>query len=296
MIAINWGSSNFRAYKLGKTGNVEAERSSGRGAVFVPPAGFPDAFMAEVRDWVRDGENRVLMCGMVGARQGWREAPYVQLPATFDQIIGSVIRIELNCEELKLVDARIVPGLLGIDQCGIPEVLRGEETELFGSGSDLSNYTHICLPGTHTKWVRTDGARICSFATYMTGDLYKAIREGSILRNCTKEEPTDADAFLAGVARSKQEGELAHHLFGVRTLVLAGSMHESSASSYLSGLLIGHEVRTIARKGETVHLIGDACLSSRYATALHEFEVSSSVEPAGAALRGLQRIARSLAW
>jgi 2-dehydro-3-deoxygalactonokinase len=296
MIAINWGTSNFRAYKLDSAGNVEAERSSGCGAVQVPQGGFLDALMAEVGDWIRDGETKVLMSGMVGARNGWKEAPYVAVPATFGQVVAGVIRLEV-----KSLDARIVPGLIGADDGGVPEVMRGEETEIFGlksegRESELPRDTQLCLPGTHAKWVRIKSGKIAAFSTSMTGDLYKAIREGTILRTCTQQEPTDGDAFLRGVARSKQEGELAHHLFGVRTLVLTGKMQESSASSYLSGLLIGHEVKARAQAGERVHLIGDSTLCSLYATALHEFDVSSSVEPAGAALRGLVRIAGSLAW
>jgi 2-dehydro-3-deoxygalactonokinase len=265
--------------------------------VQVPPGGFLDALMAEVGDWMRDGETKVLMCGMVGARNGWKEAPYVAVSATFDQVVAGVIRVEA-----KSLDSRIVPGLIGADDGGVPEVMRGEETEIFGLKSEggegeLQGDTQLCLPGTHTKWVRIKSGKIAAFSTSMTGDLYKAIREGTILRTCTQQqEPADGDAFLRGVARSKQEGELAHHLFGVRTLVLTGKMQESSASSYLSGLLIGHEAKARARAGERVHLVGDSTLCSLYATALHEFDVSSSVEPAGAALRGLVRIAGSLAW
>jgi 2-dehydro-3-deoxygalactonokinase len=247
--------------------------------------------MAEVGDWVQAGERKVLMCGMVGGRLGWKEAPYVSLPATFDQVVDGVIRIGLDA-----LDARIVPGLIGADEYGVPEVMRGEETELFGCGSELTSYTHLCLPGTHTKWVRMESDRIADFSTSMTGDLYKAIRESTILRTSTQQEPNDGDAFLLGMARSKQTGELAHHLFGVRTLVLTGAMRESSASSYLSGLLIGHEVKVMTREGESVHLIGDPALCLLYATALREFGVNASVEPAGAALRGLVRIAARLAW
>ena len=291
MIVINWGSSNFRAYRLDASGGVDAERSSGRGAVLVPAESFPDALKDEVGNWIREGERRVLMCGMVGARQGWKEAQYVPVPATFDQVVDSAIRLGLDS-----LDVRIVPGLMGSDAYGIPEVLRGEETEIFGCEKDPSSYTHLCLPGTHTKWVRMDGARIVTFTTCMTGDLYKAIRESTILRNCTQQESMDGDGFLLGVARSRQPGELAHHLFGVRTLVLTGRMQESSASSYLSGLLIGHEVKTMMRKGECVHLVGDPALCSLYAKAITEFEELSTVEPAGAALRGLKRIAGRLAW
>lgn len=291
MIAINWGSSNFRAYRLNAEGKVEAEKSSGRGAVSVPPEGFPDALMAEVGDWISEGERKILMCGMVGARRGWKEAPYVQVPATFNQVVAGVIRLELES-----LDARIVPGLMGADECGIPEVLRGEETELFGCTNDASGHVNLCLPGTHTKWVRMDGPRIVAFETCMTGDLYKAILEGTILRSYAKPEQIDHDAFLLGVERAKQAGALSHHLFGVRTLNLAGRMQESSATSYLSGLLIGHEVKTMAREQESVHLIGDPELCSLYAKALLQFDVNSSVEPVGAALRGLTKIAGRLAW
>jgi 2-dehydro-3-deoxygalactonokinase len=291
MIAINWGSSNFRAYKLDAKGNIEGEKSSGCGAVSVQPGGFLDALMAEVGDWLWEGDGRVLMCGMVGARRGWKEAPYVPVPATFDQVAEGVIRLAVES-----FDPRIVPGLMGADESGVPEVLRGEETEIFGCENDLANYTQLCLPGTHTKWVRVESGKIASFSTSMTGDLFKAIRENTILRSCTQKEPTDGDAFLQGVARARQPGELAHHLFGVRTLVLTGAMQEPAASSYLSGLLIGHEVKAMAREDETVHLIGDPALCSLYARALHECGVNSSVEPPDAALRGLVRIAGKLTW
>ena len=291
MIAINWGTSNFRAYKLDAAGNVEAEKSSSRGAMLVAAGGFLDALMAEVGDWVRGGEARVLMSGMVGARNRWKEAPYVSVPAAFDQVVAGVVRLDVD-----LVDARIVPGLIGADESGVPEVMRGEETEIFGCQGELAGDTQLCLPGTHTKWVRMESGKIAAFSTSMTGDLYKAIREGTILRTCTQQEPAEPDAFKHGLARSREPGSLAHHLFGVRTLVLTGKMLESAASSYLSGLLIGHEVKAMVLKGEQVHLIGDAALCRLYQTALHEFQVSASVESAGAALRGLVRIAGSLAW
>ena len=291
MIAINWGTSNFRAYKLDAGGRVEGEKSSGRGAVQVAPGGFPDALMGEVGDWVRDGETRVLMCGMVGARNGWKEAGYVAVPATFEQVVHGVIRVEVDS-----VDVRIVPGLIGADECGVPEVMRGEETEIFGCTSELAGYSYLCLPGTHTKWVRMEGGEIASFSTSMTGDLYKAVREGTILRTSTQHEPNDDGAFLSGVARSRESGDLGHHLFGVRTLVLTGKMQEQSASSYLSGLLIGHEVKAMTQAGNRVHLVGDSALCMLYANALRESQVESTVEPAGAALRGLVRIAGRLAW
>ena len=291
MIAINWGTSNFRAFKLDGTGRVEAERSSERGAASVPAGGFEDALMVEVGDWIAAGDSNVILSGMVGSRQGWKEAPYVRVPATFEDVAAGVMRVEASG-----FDARIVPGLLGADESGVPEVMRGEETEIFGCENTPRDGGCLCLPGTHTKWVRMEGARITSFTTSMTGDLFAAIREGTILRVCARSEVADDDAFLRGVARSRQAGNLAHHLFGVRTLVLTGEMRESSASSYLSGLLIGHEVKELARKEEPVHLVGSHGLCSLYAKTLGEFGVDSTTEPAGAALRGLKRIAARVEW
>ena len=291
MIAINWGTSNFRAYKIDASGVVAAERSSALGAPSVPVGGFADALDAEIGEWIASGERKILMSGMVGSRQGWKEAPYVKLPATFDDVAINVIRIEDH-----EFDARIVPGLTGADESGVPEVMRGEETEVFGCEHTPQGTRTLCLPGTHTKWVRVINGGIAAFSTSMTGDLFNAVREGTILRTCARHDPSDGKAFREGVARSRQPGDLAHHLFGVRTLFLTGDLLEASASSYLSGILIGCEVKEMARPDEPVHLVGDVRLCSCYAEALRAFEVHSTIEPPGAALRGLKRIAQRLSW
>lgn len=291
MIAVNWGTTNFRAYKLDAHGRLEAEKSSGRGAVTVPPGGFQDALSSEILEWMDGSDNRVLMCGMVGARRGWMEAPYVRVPASFEQIVNGVIQLEVEG-----FDIRIVPGLIGRDSTGVPDVLRGEETEILGCQSEEAGDVQYCLPGTHTKWLSMEGGKLGSFSTSMTGDLFKAIRTGTILRSCTQHEPDDERAFLMGVLRAAQGGELGHQLFGVRTLVLTGDLKEPSASSYLSGLLIGNEVKEITDQTGAIHLIGDGALCGLYQRALREFGLIATIEPEGAALRGLQRIAQSLKW
>jgi 2-dehydro-3-deoxygalactonokinase len=291
MIAAIWGSTSFRAYKVDSEGNVEAERASARGAVTVPAGGFEEALKQEVGDWIHAGNGRVLLCGMAGARRGWKEAPYVAVPADFDRLVESVVRVEAEG-----MDARIVPGMMAADENGVPEVLRGEETEIFGCTGEIEKFERVCLPGLHSKWVRMEGGQIRGFSTSMSGDLFKAIRSGTILNACTRHEPDDDDAFLMGVERAKQTGGLAHHLFGVRTLVLTGSMKDTAASSFLHGLLIGHEIRAEAREGEMVHLIGDAKLCAHYEMALLAMEIGSTIEPEGTALRGLKRIAARLQW
>jgi 2-dehydro-3-deoxygalactonokinase len=198
MIAINWGSSKFRAYKVDAQGAVEAEIFSGKGALMTPPGGYEEALAAEVGEWISAGERKVLMCGMVGARRGWKEAPYLPLPAAFDQVVDGVIPVDADG-----LDARIVPGLTGFDECGVPEVMRGEETEIFGCAREFASGSRLCLPGTHSKWVRMEGGRVAAFTTCMTGDLYKAIREGTILRSQSMTIP------ICGAWRApKKRGEL----------------------------------------------------------------------------------------
>ena len=138
--------------------------------------------------------------------------------------------------------------------------------------------------------------KIGGFLTSMSGDIFKAIREHTILRGCTQHEPNDDEAFLQGVERAKQADDLAHHLFGVRTLVLTGAMPDSSGIFLSIGIADGHEVRTMARQGGAVLLVGTPALCSYYQKALGRFDVSSTVEPEGAALRGLKRIAGGVKW
>jgi len=148
MIAVIWGSTSFHAYKLGSEGNVEAERTSARGAVAVPAGGFEEALKQEVGDWIHEGDGRVLLCGMVGARRGWKEAPYVTVPADFDRLVEGVVRVEAEG-----MDARIVPGMMAADENGVPEVLRGEETQIFGCAGEVEKFARVCLPGLHSKRV-----------------------------------------------------------------------------------------------------------------------------------------------
>ena len=296
MVLLNWGSSNLRAYRVAVGGDLLEQRTSARGALTVEQGGFPAALLQEIGDWLEQGETHILMCGMVGGRHGWKEAPYVALPADLPRIADRVVPLPLApASPLGRSVIRIVPGLSGCDDSGTPEVMRGEETEILGCIASPPGAT-LCLPGTHSKWVEREAGRILGFSTCMTGELFAVIRAGTVLGRTMVEGPPDAGAFHAGVERSRQPGELAHQLFGVRTLALTGHLAESAAASYLSGLLIGHEVRGAGRRGMPVHLIGEASLSELYVRALRVFGVETSTEPPGADLRGLLTIARQLAW
>lgn len=289
MIVIDWGSSSFRAYRLNAGFAVIDEKVSTAGVSKVEKGAFSASLIAQVGDWIRNGEKKILMSGMVGSRHGWREVPYVPLPAGIEQICQGVISFAADSLEIS-----IVPGLCGEDESHVPDVIRGEETELMGC-MGLSSLSTVCLPGTHSKWVQLEHSKITSLRSYMSGELFEAIR-GSTVLGRFMATTDDESGFERGVQRSKEPGGLSHHLFGIRSLVLQGELPSTAATSYLSGLIIGHEIREVAPACASIHLVGNVDLCARYSRAMSSIGLHSTIEPAGAALRGLTAIARTLAW
>jgi 2-dehydro-3-deoxygalactonokinase len=292
LIAIDWGTSNFRAFRLDKAGAIIERRLFPSGILRVEEGRFAETLVAQVGDWLAAGESRILLCGMVGSRQGWKEAKYLSCPVRIDDLADSVIRLPFDGAEVLLV-----PGVIGEDPDGVPEVMRGEETEAMGMSNGSDGPALVCLPGTHSKWIHLNNRTIVSFITCMTGEVFSALRKGTILaRIMTTDLTIDNAAFLRGVARSADNGGLLHHLFSVRTLALMDQLKEDASASYLSGLLIGHEVRSAMLPGAHVHLIGASELCSLYAQAIETCGGSSTLEDQDAAARGLAAIARRLSW
>jgi 2-dehydro-3-deoxygalactonokinase len=289
MILVDWGTSSFRAF-LARDGQVLDRRDSARGILQIPPGGFNTALQQEVAAWLEAGERRVLMAGMVGSRQGWVEAPYVACPAGAADLARGLV-----AAPFERAAVLIVPGVQGEDLSGVPEVMRGEETQIVGVLDRIGPDAIACLPGSHSKWVTITGGRIAGFETHMTGEAFAALRGHTILGRMMRDGNTDSDAFRRGVVRSSQKGGLLHHLFGVRTQGLFSQLHETEAASYLSGLLIGHEIAAAAPRG-TVHLIGAAPLCALYALALEASGVSAEVAASDAAASGLARIGELAAW
>ncbi|MDO8877005.1 MAG: 2-dehydro-3-deoxygalactonokinase, partial [Pseudolabrys sp.] len=198
------------------------------------------------------------------------------------------------------VQVKLVPGVNGVDDSGVAEVMRGEETQVIGALAAMGGNGLACLPGTHSKWVRVESGRIVRFTSHMTGEVFAALREHTILGRMMRERlpndlpPNDA-AFLAGVARAGQPGGLLHHLFGVRTLALTGQLAETDGASYLSGILIGHELLA-GLAGETVHLIGAPELVALYARALAVCGSTAISHDGDASARGLAIIAEHATW
>lgn len=292
MIAVDWGTSNFRAFRLDREGAILERRSFPTGILRVQDGRFAETLVGHLGDWISAGDRRILLCGMVGSREGWAEAEYVRCPVGAGDIAGRVKVIPFEGAQVG-----IIPGVMGSDVSGFPEVMRGEETETMGIREEGREAALVCLPGTHSKWVQMRKGVICNFSTCMTGDVFAALQQHTILaRNVRLDAPYAHAAYLRGVDRSKDPGGLLHHMFSVRTLSLTGDLEQEDAASYLSGLLIGHEVRTMISPEEHVHLVGAIPLCKLYAQAIGACGGSFTLEDEDAAARGLAAIGRSLTW
>jgi 2-dehydro-3-deoxygalactonokinase len=291
MIGIDWGTSSFRAFRMDEDGRILNRLSLPRGILHVESGRFAATMQTAIGSWLLAGERRVLLSGMIGSRQGWVEAPYLPCPASATDIAASLVPVPFEAAQVLLV-----PGLSDRDEFDTPEVMRGEETQIVGVMAANAGDFVACLPGSHSKWARVRGGRIRSYRTYLSGEAFAALRGGTILGRMMQDGPTDLDAFDRGLARSGEAGHLLHHLFGVRTLGLSGRLADSASASYLSGLLIGHEVRG-AQPGDTeVHLIGSAPLCALYARVIAACGGKTVIENEDAGASGLHLIGRSARW
>jgi len=239
-----------------------------------PPAGAP-----------------LVACGMVGSRQGWVEVPYLDCPADLAAITAALA----SAGERSIA---IVPGLICRNDAGIPDVMRGEETQILGALEEGAPRRVVVLPGTHSKWVLAGASGIETFATFMTGELYAVLREHSILGRLAVAG-AEPGAFERGVSAGLEAHVgLSHALFSVRTLALTGALASAGVADYLSGLLIGAEIAAGRRwleeraaRALPITIVGDAMLCSRYRRAFALSGVDADLGPADAAARGLWRIA-----
>jgi 2-dehydro-3-deoxygalactonokinase len=288
MIGVDWGTTSCRAYRFRGVDLVE-RREASLGILQVRDRDFASVLREITWGWRQNADDRIILSGMIGSRQGWREAPYVACPATLADVARQLLAVEFED-----TPTRIVPGVRTTDSDGVPDLMRGEETQVFGTG--ISDGL-CCLPGTHSKWVEVRGGSIVGFNTHLTGELYALLRNHSILGKLLgAEEQDDEGVFETGVARSGDAGGLLHHLFGVRALGITGSIAPDQGSSYLSGLIIGHEVRAAAPVGRTVHVIGSQDLARRYARAIAACGGTPVIVDGDSAARGLARLAAAATW
>ena len=290
LIAIDWGTSSLRGARLDAQGAALDERASLQGILNVPPGGFEAVFQATFGDWMDSPDTLCLISGMAGSRQGWREASYCPCPSGASDIAAALCWV---------VPGRvaIVPGL-SCERDGAPDVMRGEETQIFGALDMLGLADALfVLPGTHSKWAEVRGGRVERFSTAMTGEIYALLRHHSILARTLPSEdgPLNGAEFDAGVQRALRSTSLLQTAFTVRTLALFERSTPEALASYLSGLVIGEELRAQGPlSGRRVHVIGNDTLTQRYQRALARAGVEGVAVGAQATWRGLWNIARSL--
>jgi len=264
-IAVDWGTSNRRAWALGPAGEILQQRADDKGLLAHADRGFAQSLERFLADWLAAAPNiPIVMAGMVGSRMGWIEVPYLSAPL---QLTDLAQHLAL-AGNIAGSACWIVPGL-SIDDPVQPEVMRGEECQMLGAL--LNNAAHsnlFVLPGTHSKWAWVVDGRLTSFRTYITGELFDLLcRSGTLAQLMTGTDENDA-AFARGIAASA-DAELLNRIFSVRTFGLFGKMPATALRSYLSGLLVGTEMRdALAAWPEAAQAdatcIGSAAMIARY--------------------------------
>lgn len=295
LIGLDWGTSTLRAYLIGDDGAVLETRAEPWGIMQLPPGGYAAALDAVTSEWrTRGPDLPIIASGMVGSAQGWTEAPYCPAPAG----AAELARALHPAGEGRLA---IVPGVV---QRGVsPNVMRGEETQIVGALAmhpGLADDAMLVLPGTHSKWVRVSRAHIGAFTTFMTGELFAVLSASSILGRLARDagrpvtEEAEREAFARGVMAAGDAAQgLAPTLFSARSLVLTGQLAAEASLAYLSGLLIGDEVRCgLAEGAPPDALIGDRALCERYRSALALFGLDAVPLIGEAAPAGLWSIAQ----
>lgn len=293
-IAVDWGTSNLRAWGIDAGGAITFAASSDKGMGKLEPRAFPAALTEALTGHVgRDGDPLdVLICGMAGARQGWREAPYLETPANLGRLAAASVRPEMQGSRLS---PRILPGICQREP-GAEDVMRGEETQLLGLSALLQSFSGVVvMPGTHSKWVELDGRIVRRFATAMTGEIFEVLGTHSVLRHSVSGAAVDGDrnegfesGLIAGLARPER---LVSELFRIRPRALLSGVDAAWCSGFLSGLLIGAEIgglRGWASGGE-IPLIGGKALCGLYARGFAKLGIQTRIiDATDATLAGLK--------
>ena len=262
-IAVDWGTSNLRAWAMTSDGAIKDMVTSDKGMSSLTPEQFEPTLISLTEQWLGTTETPVIACGMVGARQGWAEAPYRTVPTTPHGALSPCSTTDNR------ISVYILPGL---KQDKHPDVMRGEETQIAGFLADNPDFDGVlCLPGTHTKWVHISAKEIVSFQTVMTGELFALLSKNSVLRHSVDSKDWDEDAFIDAVSNTTARPEtLAAQMFQIRASHLLEATQPSVSKSKLSGLLIGAELAATKPYwlGQQIALVGDPVLNAIYLAAL----------------------------
>lgn len=278
-IGVDWGTTRLRAWAM-RRNQVVAEAKSDKGMNSIEKSVFEEALLELVDPWLGAGLTPVIACGMVGARQGWAEAPYRAVPCS--PLAGSGVHVATK-------DPRIAVTLLpGLKQNSPADVMRGEETQTAGFLFENPGFDGVlCLPGTHTKWAEISAGEVVSFRSFMTGEMFDLLSNASVLRHSIGAGWDDI-AFADAVSETLSRPEsLAAKLFAIRAETLLHELGEATAAARLSGLLIGAELAATRPYwlGREIAVIGAENLSAHYIAALKLQGISAHYAEADAMTR-----------
>ncbi|MDN3552651.1 2-dehydro-3-deoxygalactonokinase [Halomonas almeriensis] len=290
LIAIDWGTSNFRAFLVDRSSGacLDSHRSDA-GLRSLSSAEFPHYCQAQVGGWREGGRVPVYLAGMVGSARGWCEAPQLPVPASAAELAEQVVPAP------GLDNAWIVPGLKVVCEDHV-DVMRGEEIQAFGALALQGRDSGLCcLPGTHSKWVEVNRHQLVDFTTLMTGELFHAVRFHTLPGEPSRERADfDYAGFRQGLSTATHPDGVLHALFEARSRTLYADLTADAISGFLSGVLIGHEVLSQRHRWQAtpVTLVGSTALNSLYRMALESAGAEvSEVSSDDATLAGLCALA-----
>jgi 2-dehydro-3-deoxygalactonokinase len=296
-VAVDWGSTRFRAYRVEAKG-VSDRLSSARGISTTAPEALAATLVAELspwRAWIEGERVPVLMAGMIGSNRGLRDAGYQRLPIDLDALAWADARVDVATPLATKVSIRAGLALARNDDF---DVMRGEEVQLYGA-HHLRPANLYVFPGTHSKWVSIEHgsgrAQVRTFSTMMTGELHGWLVDDSMVcRGIPDESGWSDEAFARGVARARAGGDVIEETFRTRARWLLGDLAPEAAPSFLSGLLIGHEIGVMTRRyppaGPTI-VVGEERLGALYTAAMRQLGVDAETVAGEAAfIEGARRI------
>ena len=295
-VAVDWGTSSFRLWLVGRAGDVLGERRSPEGMMAAAKLGFATVLQSHLAAVGAADDLPVIICGMAGARQGWVEAGYIDTPAHLATVLERAVSVPGAAR-----DIRILPGIAQRNP-DAPDVMRGEETQLLGAlGLDAAGDAVVCIPGTHSKWAVVKDGAVERFATFMTGELFSVVSRETILSHAVAgaEEAEDIGAFKSAVIAAFHTPALAANLlFQVRSSQLLYGGSASAARERISGTLIGLELAAgLAgdRPKAGIVLVASGRLGQLYQLAFETLSVAvRSIDAEEAVRRGLSMAAQAI--
>lgn len=297
IIGIDWGTSSLRAWLLDSKGSVNNFYTGAHGISQIADKDFAAVLALVLGELGPKARNApIIMCGMIGSAQGWRDAGYLQKSAGIAELAAAAIPLQ------DAPSVWIVPGVQSVSADGLADVMRGEETALAGiMASQKITEGLFCLPGTHSKWVVIEDSQITSLSTFMTGEVFQLMRQHSILSPLMPELEQGAsdEGFIQGLELAAGKLGLLHQLFAVRAGILTGQFNPVSAASILSGLAIGSEIKHISGLAQAqptpIFLNAAGVMAHLYQTALAHFNIECQlIDGEEASRAGLYEIARQI--